>query len=87
MCSGLFLTILNILTHCFFVPTLFTNLFCNNFVFYFRDPPTLARLGGSPLDERHKETIKIKRIIQHPDYNAQYAYNDIAIVKLEKSSR
>ncbi|XP_011292313.3 serine protease snake [Musca domestica] len=52
------------------------------------EPPKIVRIGGGDLDERrHVEMIRIRRIIQHPDYDSKYAYNDIAVVKLERSSR
>ncbi|XP_037950100.1 serine protease snake-like [Teleopsis dalmanni] len=51
------------------------------------EPPNIIRLGGINLDERHAEMVKIKEITQHPDYDNNMSYNDIAIFKLERSSR
>ncbi|XP_073818319.1 venom protease [Musca autumnalis] len=51
------------------------------------ESPKVVRIGGGDLDDRHNEMIKIKRITQHPDYDSKYAYNDIAVVKLKRSSR
>ncbi|XP_059219166.1 serine protease snake [Stomoxys calcitrans] len=51
------------------------------------ESPSVVRLGGVDLEERHAEIIKIKRITQHPNYDSNMAYNDIAVVKMEKSSR
>ncbi|XP_065359601.1 uncharacterized protein LOC135953576 [Calliphora vicina] len=50
------------------------------------ESPSIVRLGGVDLDKPGAEIIKIQRIIQHPDYESQLAYNDIAIVKLQKGS-
>ena len=47
----------------------------------------MVRIGGGNLDERHAEVIKIKKITLHPEYNANFAYNDVAIIKLGKKSR
>ncbi|XP_075146083.1 venom protease [Haematobia irritans] len=51
------------------------------------ESPSVVRLGGVDLEEDQAEVIKIKRITQHPDYDSNLAYNDIAVIKLEKSSR
>ncbi|XP_061394422.1 serine protease snake-like [Musca vetustissima] len=51
------------------------------------ESPKIVRLGGGDLNGRDDEMIRIRRIIQHPDYDSNYAYNDIAVVKLEKRSR
>lgn len=57
------------------------------FIFYFRESPSVVRLGGKNLNDQDIEEIKIVQVIPHPRYDPALAYNDIAVAKLAKLSR
>nr|XP_019554103.2 serine protease snake-like [Aedes albopictus] len=52
------------------------------------EPPTLVRLGEYDLsadDDSDHEDVEISEIVHHPAYNGVQAYNDIALIRLNRS--
>lgn len=52
------------------------------------EPPTVVRLGEYDLsvdyDSDH-EDVEISEIVHHPAYNGVQAYNDIALIRLNRT--
>ncbi|KAH8355385.1 hypothetical protein KR084_000720, partial [Drosophila pseudotakahashii] len=51
------------------------------------EPPSQVRLGGDNLTLAEGEDLLIRRVIVHPEYNANTAYNDIALLELETAAK
>ncbi|XP_016937311.3 trypsin-1 [Drosophila suzukii] len=51
------------------------------------EPPSQVRLGGDNLTLAEGEDLPIRRVIVHPEYNANTAYNDIALLELETAAK
>lgn len=54
----------------------------------FRDPPTVVRLGEYDLstdDDSEHQDMEISEIVHHPAYNGIQAYNDVSLIRLNKS--
>ncbi|XP_055545848.1 serine protease snake-like [Wyeomyia smithii] len=52
------------------------------------DPPRLVRLGEFDLstdDDGEHQDVAISRIVHHPAYNGVRAYNDIALIQLNRT--
>ncbi|XP_037951658.1 serine protease snake-like [Teleopsis dalmanni] len=49
------------------------------------DPPSVVVLGGVNLSEDNYTKHIISEVIPHPAYDPNFAYNDIALLKLKKS--
>jgi len=58
-----------------------------NAAFSSSEPPSQVRLGGDNLTLAEGEDLPIRRVIVHPEYNANTAYNDIALLELETAAK
>ncbi|XP_058812894.1 serine protease snake-like [Topomyia yanbarensis] len=53
-----------------------------------RDPPQVIRLGDYDLstdDDSDHQDVEISQIVHHPAYNGVQAYNDISLIRLNRS--
>ncbi|EDW42368.1 serine protease snake [Drosophila sechellia] len=50
------------------------------------EPPSVALIGGVELNSGRGQLIEIKRISQHPHFDAETLTNDLAVVKLARRS-